>query len=173
MIMIQSAKHQFELFKATCSDMAALADAVGQGSNQLSLADKADFILLMEAVVDKIDEMRPYMNRNLVPVKLDMAKDLISKGMDEVVMHGHKFTVAAKCHFSPPPKTKSPEEYAALIRWLAANGYGDTIEEETKVSIGGKGLSELCVARMEAGESLPPHVSEFNQITVKTRATKK
>ena len=170
--MIEQAKTSFSDLKKACAEAEGMADAVGAKCFGLSIEDKGRFILLMESLVERIDALRKVLNRNLSPTRLAMAKQLIGKSEEEIELHGHVFKVSAKCHYSAPPKKKCPQEYEELIAWLIANKAGQAIEEESKITIGGQDLSDMCRGMMEEGERLPPRVREYNEISIKTREVK-
>ena len=166
------------LLRNTCRQLVSdvqkalgILDQVGQRAKSFSKEDMAWSILAMEAATTIAEELKKASNRNLTPTRYALAKAIMAMNADDLVLHGHKFSVKARGFSSPPPKTKAPAELETLIQHLKKEGRA--VEEETRVSVDGAALQEYCEELLEKGKELPPGVREYNEISVRVFRLKK
>lgn len=185
---------QVEFWKTLCasldrtlSDMEAVSQLIASKASQLSPDERAQAILAMEAGMAKLDSARKCYNRTLSPLRFWMAKGILARGEShEVELHGFKFEVVNRGHYSPPPKTKQPQAYRECAEWLVENVKDGSrvdpetkevkppvVEEETHLTIDGKGFQEVCEELLVDGKGLPPGTQEFNEISIKTTKSRK
>lgn len=185
---------QVEYWKTLCAsldrtlgDMEAVSDLIAAKAPQLSADERAQAILAMEAGIAKLDSARKCYNRTLSPLRFWMAKGILARGdSHEVELHGFKFTVVNRGHYSPPPKTKDPEGYRKCAEWLVENVKDGSrvdpetkevkppvVEEVTHLTIDGRSFQEVCEELLVDGKNLPPGTREHNEISTETKKTRK
>lgn len=184
---------QVEYWKSLCvslertiSDMEAVSDLIAKKAFQLSDDEKAQAILAMEAGISRLDLARRVYNRTLSPLRFSLAKSILSTDSTDVEMHGFKFEVVNRGHFSPPPKTKRPEEFKKCVEWLVEKVKDGSrtdpetglpkppvVEEETHLVIDGKEFQDVCEELLVDGKELPPGTQEYNEISIKTSKSRK
>jgi len=126
----------------------------------------AQYYLLFDGLMDGVDMMVKAMrkSRELMASKILAAMEAEEVTAMEVL--GFRFTPFARGYFHVPSRTNHPQEHVEFIAWMKEDGEGQAFLRD---AIDGKKFSKWCAERLERGLTLPPHVSQYIEPTVKVK----
>lgn len=171
---IEHLRKEYAAFMQMLTDAMGTFHALTGGIEVESAATTASAAVAMQGVSDALEEAHSKSAQILRHLKMALAKKLINEGTDQIrLTNGTILTVVGKSYFRPPAKSKDLEGWNALVGWLEEHYPGQAVSEEVHISISGEALNDVCKARLEKREPLPPGINEYNEITVRITKPKR
>ncbi len=173
MTALEQLRADFAAFVTAASNLEASLDQCGTSRVVASDMDNAQTLLGFKHIRERCEALISVSNRNRDLVVRHLAKALISKDTDVISSDTHNFTVGAKSYVHAPSRSKKPKEFAEFVKYMQEKLGHQSVIETSEVTIDGKQLQEICNVLNEAGQPLPPHVSEHSDLDIKITSKRK